>query len=128
MAISPSVVPDRPGLSEFDFAPRTDDKVARIDNFFWRQGRDSARRAADGAAIDLNTLGADFDELSVRFEPDQGSLWCSFNHIERPCFSPNLLQQIQALQTRLKRSLTVQAATRSLSMRSLVWTSAVPGM
>ena len=27
----------------------------------------------------------ELEELTIRFEPEQSALWCSFNHTKRPC-------------------------------------------
>ena len=65
---------------------------------------------------------------SVRFEADQGSLWCTFKHDERPCFTPKLLETLRRLQIRLKRGLSTPAMSGRMPLRSLVWTSAMPGI
>jgi DSF synthase len=84
------------------------------------QGRDNV--------FDLRELEAQSDALEVRFEADQGSLWCAFNHGDRPCFTPKLLHAIRRLQIRLQRGLGTCANGDGIPLRTLVWTSTVPGI
>jgi DSF synthase len=70
-------------------------------------------------------LGAGLDELTLRFEPDQASLWCGFAHRERPCFTQALLRDIATLQERLVRA---QREWPEPRLRALVWHSQLPGI
>src|SRR5918996_1480282 len=65
---------------------------------------------------------------TVRFEADHGALWCMFNHTERPCFTPRLLNQIRSLQTRIEQGLAGSTDPAQMPLRSVIWTSAVPGI
>ncbi|HEX2478032.1 MAG TPA: crotonase/enoyl-CoA hydratase family protein [Geminicoccaceae bacterium] len=107
--------------------PTDDGKVARLDQFVGRRGVDHRHRA-DTAPFDLHRLGEEFDELTIRFEPDQGALWCLVNHSERPCFTPRLLHQIRTLQTRLKNGLAPASASDAMPVRAVVWGSTFPGI
>jgi DSF synthase len=51
-----------------------------------------------------------------------------FNHTERPCFTPRLLDQIRSLQTRLEQGLAGPTDPTGMPLRSVIWTSAVPGI
>jgi DSF synthase len=85
--------------------------------------------AADNVvSFDLHDLEGHTDALRVRFEADQGSLWCTFNHDERPCFTPKLLEALRRLQIRLKRGLSTPAMAGRMPLHSVVWTSAMPGI
>ncbi len=76
--------------------------------------------------FDLERLDGEFGELGLRYEADQGSLWCEFGHRERPCFTPKLLHDISTLQAQLKRSLLPRAFAGKLSVKALVWHSSMP--
>ncbi len=118
-------------------------KIARIDSFPGRRGAGRDRLSDAPPAFDLRDLEGQSDGLEVRFDAGQGSLWCTFRFAERPCFTPRLLDAIRRLQIRLKRGLTAHsgpltaigagsrgrpAASGRLPLRSLVWTSALPGI
>jgi hypothetical protein len=49
------------------------------------------------------------------------------NHSERPCFTQRLLDQIRALQTRLKHGLAAAAVSDSMPVRTIVWGSTFAG-
>ena len=78
--------------------------------------------------MNLGALHAEFTELTVRFEADHGALWCMFNHTERPCFTLRLLDQIRSLQTRIEQGLAGSSDAAQMPLRSVIWTSAVPGI
>jgi DSF synthase len=100
------------------------DKVTRLERSLSRRHR--VRAGHTGARpFSLSALHAEFTELTVRFEADLGALWCMFNHTERPCFTPRLLDQIRRLQTRLEEGL---AGSADMPLRSVIWTSALPGI
>lgn len=88
--------------------------------------RGEAPTALRPVPLDLERLDGEFGELGIRYESDQGSLWCEFGHRERPCFTPDLLHDISALQAQLKRSLLPQAFAGKLPVRALVWHSSMP--
>ena len=99
--------------------------------------RDDRRHLDQEVALDRDGV-----ELTVRFEPDEGVLWCYQKHAERPCFTPGLLREIQDLQHGLRRRYRAaavdpadRAATaaavdrrREVPLRYLVWASARPGV
>jgi len=112
------------GCAEADVQPWSQSRTACIAPFPNRRGP-----AADNVvSFDLHDLEGHTDALSVRFEADQASLWCTFNHDERPCFTPKLLDALRRLQIRLKRGLSTPAMTGRMPLRSVVWTSAAPGI
>jgi DSF synthase len=107
---------------------QTDDgKVARLENFLGRRGPDHRHRP-DATSFDPHRLQQEFDELTIRFEPEQGALWCLFNHTERPCFTPRFLDQILTLQTRLRQGLAATAGSADMPLRTVVWGSRSPGI
>jgi len=105
----------------------TDGNVARLEHILHRRGHDHRHRV-DPRPFDLHRLDDEFDELSIRFEPDQGALWCLFNHTERPCFTPRFLHQILTLQSRLKHGLAAAALGDDMPLRTVVWGSSFPGI
>jgi DSF synthase len=124
MAMCERVVPAPAGVVNVNPALPMSDKIAHL-------GGSRARRrmgpgVLTGRPLNLGALAAEFTELTVRFEADLGALWCMFNHTERPCFTPRLLDQIRALQTRIEQGLAGSAA--DMPLRSVIWTSAVPGI
>ena len=78
--------------------------------------------------LNLGALHTEFTEITVRFEADQGALWCMFNHTERPCFTPRLLDQIRSLQTRIEQGLAGPGDRADSPLRSVIWTSSMPGI
>lgn len=103
------------------------DKIAHLAGSLARRHRARTESAA-APSFNLSALHAEFSELTVRFEADLGALWCMFNHSERPCFTPRLLDQIRTLQTRIEHGLAGSARTGNMPLRSVIWTSAVPGI
>lgn len=63
----------------------------------------------------------DLEHLEVSLEAETGILWANFRHPERPCFSPELLLDIQAMQRRV-RSIDAMAA----GIRHVAFTSSSP--
>jgi DSF synthase len=119
MAISKEALPDLSRATDLDRF-RTDGKVACLQSFLGRR--------ASGGTFNLNRLQDEFDELTVRFEPDQAALWCLVRHNERPCFTQRLLDQIRALQTRLRQGLAHAVVDDSMPVRTIIWGSAFPGI
>ncbi|HSA81445.1 MAG TPA: crotonase/enoyl-CoA hydratase family protein [Geminicoccaceae bacterium] len=112
------------GGAETDVEPWSHSNIAYIAPF----PKQRVPAADNVVSFDLHDLEGHGDALSVRFEAEQGSLWCTFNHDERPCFTPKLLDAIRRLQVRLKRGLSTPAMTGRTPLRSVVWTSATPGI
>lgn len=103
-------------------------KITRFEPFLLRHSRDGSRGGPDGASgSDLNAWDASYRELSIRFEADEGILWCHQEHGERPCFSPDLLREVLDLQTRLQRTFC-STEPRRLPLRYVVWASSTPGI
>lgn len=124
MAMCERVVPAPAGI--MNVAP----SLPPFDNVAVLEGSRARRMRPRPTAVrrlNLGALHAEFTELTVRFEADQGALWCMFNHTERPCFTPRLLDQIRSLQTRLEQGLS-GPADADMPLRSVIWTSAVPGI
>ena len=119
MAISKEALPSLARSTGLDpIQPTHDRKIACLQSF----------RRTSAAGFDPHRLQDGLDELTVRFEPDQAALWCLVNHTERPCFTQRLLDQIRALQTRLRQGLAHAAMGDSMPVRTIVWGSAFPGI
>lgn len=116
------------GLGATEPAPRrmTESNVARLEHFLGRRGPD--RHGAEARPFDRHQLQDGLDELTIRYEPDLGALWCLVNHTERPCFTPRLLDQIRTLQARLKHGLAPPNASSEQPLRALIWGSSFPGI
>ena len=127
MAISNEALSIGPGATNPTPDQTTDSKVARLEHFLSRRGRDHRHRV-DTRPFDLHRLAEEFDELTIRFEADQRALWCLFNHTERPCFTPRFLHQILTLQTRLRHGLAAAAVSADMPLRTVVWGSSFPGI
>jgi DSF synthase len=100
------------------------DKIARLEGS--KASRRLRAKAAIGRSSSLGALHAEFTELSIRFDPEQGALWCMFNHADRPCFTPRLLDQIRSLQNRIEQIGSEAAHHGESPLRSVIWGSAVP--
>ena len=123
MAMCERVVPAPAGVMTVASPLPAFDNVAVLEGSRARRLRP---RPATPRRLNLGALHAEFTELTVRSEAEQGALWCMFNHTERPCFTPRLLDQIRSLQTRLEHGLGEPAG--DMPLRSVIWTSAVPGI
>jgi DSF synthase len=120
MAISKEALPGLAHRNGLDLSQTDDGKVTCLKSFLGRQ--------RNAGALDPRCLQDEFDELTIRFEADQGALWCLVNHTERPCFTQRLLDQIRALQTRLRHGLAAAALSDHMPVRTIVWGSAFPGI
>ena len=127
MAISKEALSIRAGATTPAPDQTNDGKVARLEHFLSRRGPDHRLRA-DASRFDPHRLDQQFDELTIRFEPDQAALWCLVNHTERPCFTPRLLHQIRTLQTRLRHGLAPATTSESMPLRTVIWGSTCPGI
>lgn len=99
---------------------------AAVEDFALRRAR-STSSAASSMPVDLTRLEENFAELTVRFDADQASLWCGFKHTDRPCFTPELLNDIARLQTQLKE-LCSRPMFGHPPPRAVIWHSSVNGM
>ncbi len=126
MALSTRPMPD--GSAQPEVHAGALRQIAQIESFPHRHGPGRGRRRDNVVSLDLRDLEGQSDALEVRFEADQGSLWCAFNHGQRPCFTPELLEAIRRLQIRLQRGLTRPVSGGRVPLRSLIWTSTVPGI
>jgi DSF synthase len=99
-------------------------KVARLEHFVGRRSTEYRHRA-EPCSFDPHRLNEEFDELTIRFEPEQSALWCLFNHTERPCFTRRFLEQILRLQMRLRQGLAATASA-DMPLRTIVWGSNSP--
>ena len=126
MAISQEVLPS-PAVAPTPESPALcHSKIARLEHFVGRRSPEQRYRAGH-APFDPHRLDEEFNQLTIRFEPDQGALWCLVDHPERPCFTPRLLDQIRTLQTRLRYGLA-HAPLGDLPVRTIVWGSTCPGI
>jgi DSF synthase len=120
MAICKEAIPTLAQSTDLDLIRANDRKVARLASFRNRQRNPSC--------FEPQNLQYEFDELTIRFEADQGALWCLVNHSERLCFTRRLLDQIRALQTRLRHGLPSAALGDRMPVRTIVWGSTFPGI
>jgi DSF synthase len=102
-------------------------KVARLEHFVGRRSPEYRHRA-DPGPFDPYRLNEEFDQLTIRFEPENHALWCMVNHPERPCFTTRLLDQIRTLQTRLRLGLAQASIRDDLPVRTIIWGSTFPGI
>jgi DSF synthase len=126
MAMCERGVPAAAGVVTVTPAFPMSDKIARLESS--RAHRRIAIRPTAARRLNLGALHAEFTELTVRFEADHGALWCMFNHTERPCFTPRLLDQIRSLQTRIEQGMAASIDAGDKPLRAVIWTSAVPGI
>lgn len=71
-----------------------------------------------------------FEELSIHVDTAEGCIWCGFNHNRRPCFTPELLDDITRFQSWLKQTVWTRAgaAAGGRPIETLVWHSTMPTM
>jgi len=103
-------------------------KITSIETFSGLRGPRTERRTDNVVSFDLHDLERNSGTLGVRVDDDLSCLWCTFHHDERPCFTPQLLDEIRRFQIRLKRGLSLAAMSGRMPLRSVVWTSAAPGI
>jgi len=124
MAMCERLVPVPTGVINVPPTLPMSDKIARLEGS--RVRRRVRANAPATRSSNLGALHAEFTELSVRFDPGQGALWCLFNHTDRPCFTPRLLDQIRSLQTRIEQIGSESARYGDTALRSVIWGSALP--
>lgn len=83
-----------------------------------------ARSSVDIEAM-LQQLPAAYRHLDLSFDSD--AAWCLQKHLERPCFSRNLLKEICTLQLTLKNLLSGLSADQ-MPFTYLIWGSSLPGV
>jgi DSF synthase len=125
MAISQEALPSPCVASTPQTTAAPYSKVARLEHFLGRRSPEHRHRAVC-SPFDPYRLHEEFDQLTIRFEPDQAALWCLVNHPERPCFTSRLLDQIRTLQTRLRHGLA--PLSEDMPVRTIVWGSTFPGI
>ena len=127
MAISKEALPSLIVAPAPDLRAMSQDKVARLDQFIGRRGTEH-RQGAGPSRFDPHRLDEVFDQMTIRFEPEQNALWCMVDHPERPCFTPRLLSQIRTLQTRLRQGVAHASLNEDMPVRTIIWGSTFPGI
>ena len=106
--------------------PFSRDKVACLESFARRRAPRPDSRAGAAPVLDPHDLQARYEALEIDFDPDLASLWCTFRHDARPCFTPRLLADIRRLQSELRHGLAAAARGGRMPLRSVVWASDAP--
>jgi len=75
----------------------------------------------------LNPIFKHYEQLSIRYDPDQASLWYYMNSHPRPCFTPMLLSEIKQLQQSIFDSFESSQFTDLYPINYVVLASQVPG-
>lgn len=83
--------------------------------------------AAENQDDRLYQLSSEYRHVDARFDPDNQALWCFQRHLERPCFSEGLLNDVAALQLTLKHLLSGRTADQ-MPFDYLIWASSLPGI
>jgi len=68
-----------------------------------------------------------YEQLTIRYDSDQASLWCYMNPHPRPCFTPTLLSEIRQLQQSIFDSFESSQLTELYPINYIVLASQVPG-
>lgn len=103
---------------------------AKITSKFTRHEEFEQRHLDHGHRFDklkLADIRRKLDQFTVDYEADTGSLWCSYRHVEKPCYTPKVLDQILCLQAEL-RHCAPGARTSGAAPRYLVWGSTMDGV
>jgi DSF synthase len=76
----------------------------------------------------MNLLDREYNQLVTQFEPEFGIIWLTMKPSPRPCFTPELLENLREAQTLVKATGGMIAINAKLhSLNYLVLNSAVPG-
>lgn len=90
-------------------------------------GHDPRRRHDDTDIFDPDMWQQELDQFTLSFEPNFGTLWCSYRHIDGACYTPKVLNQILRLQCALSRC-SPHASLPGAAPRCLVWASELDGI
>ena len=88
--------------------------------------RDTAERSIL-VDFELATLRSSLDEFTIDFDEEFRSLWCIYNHRNRPCYTTKVLDEIIAIQTYLGQCRTHPSGPGA-APRCLIWASGTPGV
>ena len=72
----------------------------------------------------LRFLAERYEQLDVRYDPEQRTLWCLKRPRTRPCFNPDLLSEIRRFQEAVQAT-CAEHDERSTPVRFLVWGSRI---
>ncbi len=72
------------------------------------------------------TANANFTQFSTRYDCDTQSIWCWMQPKPRPCLNPILLNELEQLQRRLKKSYAEQKNNSSWQFKQLILASRSP--
>lgn len=75
----------------------------------------------------LNHIFKNYEQLTIRYDPDQASLWTYMNPQPRPCFTPTLLSEIRQLQQSIFDSFESSEFMDLYPINYVVLASQVPG-
>ena len=120
MAVSKDII--AAGQSEVGYAMRTvPSRVPR------EIAREQTRRRVDVERFDPGALQRELDQFTLSFEPDFGTLWCAYRHVDGACYTPKVLDQILRLQAALGRC-PPDSSLPGAAPRCLVWASELDGV
>jgi len=75
----------------------------------------------------LNYVFKNYEQLTIRYDPEQASLWYYMNPYPRPCFTPTLLSEIKHLQQSIFDSFESSQFSELYPINYVVLASQVPG-
>jgi len=76
----------------------------------------------DAGFFDPEALQHELDQFDIDFDQALGTLWCTYRHVDRPCYTTKVLDQILYLQSKLGEC-TADPSVPGAAPRCLVWAS-----
>ena len=77
--------------------------------------------------LEPRMLERELSQFTIDFDSDQSTLWCTYRHADRPCYTLEVLDQILWLQSKLGRC-SPSSPRPGSAPRCLVWASALDGV
>lgn len=75
----------------------------------------------------LNPIFKSYEQISIRYSPEQDALWCYMKPHPRPCFTPTLLSELKQLQQTIFDSFESSEFTDLYPINYMILASHVPG-
>ena len=74
----------------------------------------------------LDAVSAGIDQLRIDYDRHMGILWVRMRHLERACFTPELMTDMRRLQLQLESMFSGITDPQDMPFQWLVWTSDAP--
>lgn len=81
----------------------------------------------EGKGLDPEVLQQELDQFRIEFDSDLSTLWCIYKHLDRPCYTLKVLDQILRLQSKLSQC-PPNSSAPGAAPQCLVWASDMDGV